>query len=83
MLSEALNHKYKDDPIRSQFVIKGMNWWDVEIVEDDGSGVDGEVGMAVRSATQFSKTEIDTAVEEWIVAKAADPTLGEPPAEAE
>jgi len=74
-LVDAIHHKYKDDPIRSQWVITGGNWWDVEIVEDDGNG------DAVRSATQLSKAEVETAIEEWIVAKAADPTLGEPPTE--
>ena len=75
MLINAINHKYKDDPIRSQWVITGENWYNVEIVEDDGDG------DAVRSATQLSKAEVETAIEEWIVAKAADPTLGEPPAD--
>ena len=75
MLINAINHKYKDDPIRSQWVITGENWYNVEIVEDDGDG------DAVRSATQLSKAEVETAIEEWIVAKAADPTLGEPPTE--
>ncbi len=83
MLPEAIYYKYKDDPIRSKFVIRGTNWWDVEIIEDDGSGEDGEPGMAVRSATQLSKAEVETAIEEWIVAKAADPTLGQPPADLE
>ena len=75
MLINAIIHKYKDDPIRSQWVITGENWHNVEIVEDDGNG------DAVRSATQLSKAEVETAIEEWIVAKAADPTLLEPPAE--
>jgi len=75
MLAEAIYYKYKDDPIRSQWSIRGENWWDVEITEDNGDG------DAVRSATQLSKAEVETAIEEWIVAKAADPTLGEPPAE--
>jgi hypothetical protein len=81
MLAEAIYYKYKDDPIRSKFVIRGTNWWDVEIIEDDGSGEDGESGISARSATQLSKAEVETAIEEWIVAKAADPTLLEPPAE--
>lgn len=75
MLAEAIYYKYKDDPIRSQWAIRGENWWDVEITEDNGDG------DAVRSATQLSKAEVETAIEEWIVAKAADPTLLEPPAE--
>ena len=75
MLEQALNHKYKDDPIRSQWVIHGENWWDVEIVEDDGTG------HAVRSSTQLTKAEIETAIEEWIEALANDPTLGQPPAD--
>ena len=81
MLAEAILYKYKDDPIRSQFVTRGENWWEVEIVEDDGSGVDGEAGEAVRSATQLTKAEIETAIEEWIEALANDPTLGQPPAD--
>ncbi len=76
-LVDAIHHKYKDDPIRSQWVVRGQNWWDVEIVEDDGNG------HAKKSATQLSKAEVETAIEEWIVAKAADPTLGEPPADPE
>ena len=75
ILVNAINHKYKDDPIRSQWIVRGSNWWDVEIVEDDGDG------NAKKSATQLSKAEVETAIEEWIVAKAADPTLGEPPTE--
>ena len=53
MLAEAIYYKYKDDPIRSKFVIRGTNWWDVEIIEDDGSGEDGESGISARSATQL------------------------------
>tara|TARA_B100001250_G_scaffold167043_1_gene143795 strand:- start:38 stop:280 length:243 start_codon:yes stop_codon:yes gene_type:complete len=77
ILINAINHKYKDDPIRSQWIVRGPNWHDVEIVEDDGDG------NAKRSATQLSKAEVETAIEEWIVAKADDPTLGEPPKEGE
>jgi hypothetical protein len=53
------------------------------LLDNGGSGEDGEPGMAVRSATQLSKAEVETAIEEWIVAKATDPTLGQPPADLE
>ena len=56
MIGDALYYKYKDDPVRSNFVVKGINWWDVEIVKDDGNG------HAIPHETQLSKEEIDTAI---------------------
>ncbi len=73
ILEDALDYKYKDDPIRGNWVTRGPNWFDVEIVEDDGTG------HARKSATQLSEAEVHAAIDEWIAAKTADPTLEGPP----
>ena len=75
MIGDALYYKYKDDPVRSNFVVKGINWWDVEIVKDDGNG------HAIPHETQLSKEEIDTAIEEYKEALAKNPDLNKPPAD--
>lgn len=72
ILAKALHHKYKNDAVRRSWCIKGPNWWDVEILEDDGAG------KAQRASTQFTQAELETAVEEWIEAVEADPSLDVP-----
>ena len=52
-----------------------MNWWDVEVVKDDGNG------HAIPHETQLSKEEIDTAIEEYKEALAKNPDLNKPPAD--
>ena len=73
MLIEAILYKYKDDPIRKNVVVRGPNWYDVEIVKDDGNG------YAIPHETQLSKEEIETAIVEYKEALRLNPKLNDPP----
>ena len=77
MLIEAILYKYKDDPIRKNVVVKGPNWYDVEIVKDDGNG------YAIPHETQLSKEEVETAIVEYKEALRLNPKLNDPPTETE
>tara|TARA_X000001388_G_C2201189_1_gene111345 strand:+ start:685 stop:924 length:240 start_codon:yes stop_codon:yes gene_type:complete len=73
ILAFAIYHKYKDDPIKSQFHVTGPNWYDVEILKDDGNG------FAIPHETQLTKEEVETAIDEYIVKIRANPKLNDPP----
>tara|TARA_B100000287_G_C19990101_1_gene526159 strand:- start:28 stop:261 length:234 start_codon:yes stop_codon:yes gene_type:complete len=77
MLIEAILYKYKDDPIRKNVVVRGPNWYDVEIVKDDGNG------YAIPHETQLSKEEVETAIVEYKEALRLNPQLNDPPTETE
>ena len=78
VLAMAIYHKYKDDPNRTEWRVMGPNWYDVEIMSTDP-----ETGGACEADAQYqlSKEEVETAIDEWVVAKRADPSLYEPPEE--
>ena len=76
VLAMAIYHKYKDDPNRKEWRVMGPNWYDVEIMSTDpktGEGCEAQVKY------QLSKEEVETAIDEYIVAKRADPSLYERP----
>lgn len=75
MLIEAITYKYKDDPIRKNVVVRGINWYDVEVVKDNGNG------YAIPHETQLSKEEVETAIVEYREALRLNPKLNDPPDE--
>jgi len=75
MIEKALNYKYKNDEIRKNYVVRGLNWYDVEIVKDDGNG------YAIPHEIQLSKEEVETAIVEYKEALRLNPKLDDPPEE--
>ena len=74
-LAMAIYHKYKDDPNRSQWGCGGNNWYDIEVLMDDGNGN----AIPAPEEYQFTKEECDIAMAEYIAAKRANPKLDDPP----
>ena len=56
ILAEAVVKKYP----KKEFMVTGTNWWDVRVLEDDGTG------NAKNAEVQLTKEECEQAVVEYL-----------------